>query len=351
MIEINNGTGEFSSGTEPISEEPSEEVQENHLNFPKKLADEILPTAQYIAKKPYDNFITHRSGDPIAILLNPSRMKTEREEQKIDALVEQKISAGEATNSDEAMQILYQEHLYAPQEVLQYLYLVESLRQIADGTRIENRRPLDLAFLKKQLQSRREHEDGVAKGIEPHWRNPQPPTKQERKRAEAERKKMDRFLTALGEPARQEERQTRPERPTRPERVVNPPERVIIPTPATRTEPIIPAPPVNPPTAPIRTEPAKIEPEIPAPTVRRHEENPQPAEKQKEASVKRSIWDFLPGARERQEERQERIDIINHELDAKGFMHTGNSDIIKLCKSLGLREELQEDKSIKFFRE
>jgi hypothetical protein len=144
---------------------------------------------------------------------------------------------------------------------------------------------------------------------------------------------------------------TRPQRetsarPPRTERTVNPPERIIIPAPATKTETTIPAPPVNPPAPPVR-----IEPEIPAPPVRRHEENPQPAEEQKEAPVKRSIWDFLPGARERQEERQERIDIINHELDAKGFMHTGNSEIIKLCKSLGLKEELQEDKSIKFFRE
>jgi len=215
MIEIYRG----SQGPEP---QPSAETRSQHAGqpeepeitlypqrterqeppteiiIPQKLAKEILPTILYLYEREYTKFTLKRCKDPLAILLDPERIKTEREEQRIDEEIQKKIDAGEATNREEAMQKLLQEHIYAPPLVQNYIHLIRGLNE---------EKPIDISFLEQQLRSRYEHEDGIAKGEHPHWTKPTPPTRRERQRAIAERNKMIRFLAALAELKRQQQNQ------------------------------------------------------------------------------------------------------------------------------------------------
>ncbi len=177
---------------EPHSEEGEVEIE---IVVPEKLAQEILLTARYLYDREYKKFIAHRDNNPKAKLLNPDRVKTEREERDIDQLVEEKIQASEAENRNQALDLLYREHIYAPEIVQRYLSLINGLGQ---------RKSINISFLEQQLQSRREHEDGMFRGESPNWRGPQPPTKKQKKGFEQERDKMDRFLTQLGQVRRGE---------------------------------------------------------------------------------------------------------------------------------------------------
>ncbi len=189
-------------------EERGEDVQID-IAIPEKLAQEILPTVRYLFKsdkesttetpqEEYQRHMARRNNNPTAILLDPDRVKTGREEQRIDQLVEAKIREGETENREEALKVLFNEHIYAPPRVQQYMRLMNGL---------STEKPIDVSFLRQKLQSRREHEDGMLHGESPHWRGPEPPTRKQKKEFKQERDKMDRFLTQLGQVQRGEYRE------------------------------------------------------------------------------------------------------------------------------------------------
>jgi len=186
-------SGPPASGFEPLAEAQAEGQPESLVVVPEKLAQEILPSVQYLYKREaepeYQGFKARRDSDPIAILLDPDRVKTEREEQRIDELVAQKIQEG-AVNREGALKILFNEHIYAPLPVQQYFRLIQGLN---------HQKPVDITFLETKFRERREHEDGIAHQDPRHLPRSRttPLTKKEIKRAEAERDKMDRFLTEL----------------------------------------------------------------------------------------------------------------------------------------------------------
>lgn len=177
-----------------VPEEKGEDVQID-IAVPKKLAEEILPTTEYLhsyylQNEEYQKFIRHRSDDRIAKLLNPDRPKTAGDMQEIDQLVEQKIQAGEAENRDQALKILYREHLYGPPLPQKVSNLIRGLR---------GGKPIDISFLEQQLWSRREHQEGQLGGEPPHWTKEKPPTEKQKRGFRKEMDKMDRFLDQLGQ--------------------------------------------------------------------------------------------------------------------------------------------------------
>lgn len=178
-----------------------------NITIPKKLAGEILPTVYYLFRndreneitpeQEYDTFKSRRNHDPIAILLDPDRIKTEREEQNIDNLVAGIISSDEAQNREQAMQVLYHKHLYAPPRVQQYWRIIGGLNQQKPI------KPEDFTFLWQKLESRRDHEEGVSTGDEKHWsykdHGGQPPTRKEKMKAIRQKDEMNNLLTKLNQ--------------------------------------------------------------------------------------------------------------------------------------------------------
>lgn len=151
-----------------------------------------------ITKKEYRDFKNRRMYDPVAQMLDPDRAEISREEQrKLDELIDNKIQTGQVAGRDEATEILTKEYLHAPPIVQQYWRLMRGLNQ---------EEPIDFTFLTEKLRGRRGHEDRMLQGLAPDWKESKPPRGRAKKRIQAERDKMDRFLDQLGQVQRGEYR-------------------------------------------------------------------------------------------------------------------------------------------------
>ena len=185
-----------------ISRESVPEQEPVFLKVPKDLGKEISPTVKLIygqdedCQKQYHNFKNRRMYDPVAKMLDTDRAEISRkEERELDELIDEKIRNEQASDRDEAIEILTKEYLHAPPIVQQYWRLIRGLNQ---------EEPIDLTFLTEKLRDRHGHEDRMLSGLPPDWQEPEPPKGKARKRIQAERDKMDRFLTQLGQVQRGE---------------------------------------------------------------------------------------------------------------------------------------------------